>query len=187
MQSACKMTSKYIFFVSFVSFSGLIVVEVGLLKNSKQVFLCCAVSDAGSQFPHLSVEGLIFPFPIHAQFAKLPPTRSTFPLPQQWDDIISKMHFALCSGKIVQFFWQGSRVRFPVMTFGICKASSHLFDISSPSTMGWDNFWWDQYMSVMITVRRSFLWKPPRAKLPPNHWTFPLSTQSFLTWIWLYH
>ena len=30
-------------------------VEVGLLKNSKQVFLCCAVSDAGSQFPHLSV------------------------------------------------------------------------------------------------------------------------------------
>ena len=40
----------------------------------------CAMSDAGSQFPHLSVEGLIFPFPIHAQFAKLPPTRSTFPL-----------------------------------------------------------------------------------------------------------
>ena len=39
------------------------------------------MSDAGSQFPHLSVEGLIFPFPIHAQFAKLPPTRSTFPLP----------------------------------------------------------------------------------------------------------
>ena len=38
------------------------------------------MSDAGSQFPHLSVEGLIFPFPIHAQFAKLPPTRSTFPL-----------------------------------------------------------------------------------------------------------
>ena len=37
------------------------------------------MSDAGSQFPHLSVEGLIFPFPIHAQFAKLPPTRSTFP------------------------------------------------------------------------------------------------------------
>ena len=31
-------------------------VWVGILKNSKQVFLCCAVSDAGSQFPHLSVE-----------------------------------------------------------------------------------------------------------------------------------
>ena len=43
--------------------------------------LYCAMSDAGSQFPHLSVEGLIFPFPIHAQFAKLPPTPSTFPPP----------------------------------------------------------------------------------------------------------
>ena len=47
------------------------------------------MSDAGSQFPHLSVEGLIFPFPIHAQFAKLPPTRSTFPLSlsPQWGQL----------------------------------------------------------------------------------------------------
>ena len=51
------------------------------LKFASPSVLCytTAMSDAGSQFPHLSVEGLIFPFPIHAQFAKLPPTRSTFP------------------------------------------------------------------------------------------------------------
>ena len=48
--------------------------------HSTAAHTLCAMSDAGSQFPHLSVEGLIFPFPIHAQFAKLPPTRSTFPL-----------------------------------------------------------------------------------------------------------
>ena len=59
----------------------------------------CAMSDAGSQFPHLSVEGLIFPFPIHAQFAKLPPTRSTFPLSlsPQWGSTIFRRNSRLIS------------------------------------------------------------------------------------------
>ena len=71
------------------------------LKACQTFCATTAMSDAGSQFPHLSVEGLIFPvFPIHAQFAKLPPTRSTFP-PDQFHgtkELFSQYSFSVRDG-----------------------------------------------------------------------------------------